>query len=414
MNDEYRRWALELTNLPTAAGREDRVIAWVERYVASRRGVILERDRFGNLTLRRAGVRASAKPLYFTAHMDHPAFVVHHVEPAPFGVSSGGQAGGPSGGRGGSLVAEFRGSVDRDYFAGAAVLLHHGDQPARRGTVRGFVDAPPGIETKGPYGAPKFLAIDFKRPVRAGRGDVLTWDVGPSRVKGDRLYAPACDDTAGVAAAIAAFDVLLKANTPGDYRVLLTRAEEMAFIGAIAACKARALPRRARLVCLENSKSYAESPLGAGPIVRVGDYTSTFDPDLTYRMSSIAADLAKRNKKFNWQRKLMPGGTCEASAFQSYGYTATCLCLPLGNYHNMAPSGTPGTPGSSPGSSAPAPAPGRGKKKVGPEYISLTDYDNLIRLLVAIGKTLDAPAKAPPLRVRLDQLFKARRRVLHG
>ena len=31
----------------------------------------------------------------------------------------------------------------------------------------------------------------------------------------------------------------------------------------------------------------------------------------------------------------MPGGACEATAFSAYGYESTCLCLPLGNYHNM-------------------------------------------------------------------------------
>ena len=91
----------------------------------------------------------------------------------------------------------------------------------------------------------------------------------------------------------------------------------------------------ARLIALENSKSFAESPIGGGPIVRVGDATSTFDPDLTYRCGKIAQQIAAQDPSFKYQRKLMPGGTCEASAYQTYGYTATCLCLPLGNYHNM-------------------------------------------------------------------------------
>ena len=45
----------------------------------------------------------------------------------------------------------------------------------------------------------------------------------------------------------------------------------------------------------------------------------------------------------------MPGGTCEATVYDAYGYTAAAVCIPLGNYHNMD----------------------RGKKKIGPEYIDV-------------------------------------------
>jgi endoglucanase len=217
------------------------------------------------------------------------------------------------------------------------------------------------------------------------------WDVGPARIKGDRLLAPACDDVAGVAAALAAYDAMGRVRT--DVRLLFTRAEEIGFIGAIAAAKAGLIPRKARLICLENSRSYAESPIGGGPIVRVGDYTSTFDPDLTYRVGRVAAALAEKDKSFRYQRRLMPGGTCEASAFQAYGYTATCLCLPLGNYHNMNEAA-------------------RGGPRIDAETISIRDFDGLVRLLVAVAQQLDVPGKSPSLVQRLDELFATRGGVL--
>ena len=34
------------------------------------------------------------------------------------------------------------------------------------------------------------------------------------------------------------------------------------------------------------------------------------------------------------QRCLMSGGTCEATAYQLYGYETGGLCIALGNYHN--------------------------------------------------------------------------------
>jgi putative aminopeptidase FrvX len=256
--------------------------------------------------------------------------------------------------------------------------------------------------------------IAFARPIDARPGDVITWDTWPASIVGDRLYAPGCDDLAGVAAALGAFDSLLGGNSKSgnqeirksrnkgqaqahpaqlrgaDIRVLLTRAEEVGFIGAIGACKSRLIPKNARLICLENSKSFADSPIGGGPIVRVGDKTATFDSDLTYRVGQIAQALAAADPKFKWQRKLMPGGTCEATAFVSFGYAATCLCLPLGNYHNM----------------------NEATGKIDAETISLSDHDGLIRLLVAIGQSLDDPNQAPPFMARLEGLFAGRKGLL--
>jgi len=42
----------------------------------------------------------------------------------------------------------------------------------------------------------------------------------------------------------------------------------------------------------------------------------------------------------------MPGGTCEATVYDVYGFTAGSICVALGNYHNMD----------------------REKMKIGPEY----------------------------------------------
>jgi endoglucanase len=236
------------------------------------------------------------------------------------------------------------------------------------------------------------VRLDKPAPVKAG--DILMWDVGPARIRGDRLYAPAIDDLGGVAAAMAAFDAILRAGSGGrsgpDVRLLLTRAEEIGFVGCIAACKSGQIPRGSRILALETSRSYAESPIGSGPIVRVGDKTATFDPDLTYRVGRIAQDMAASDPSFKWQRKLMPGGTCEASAYQAYGYTSTCLCVPLGNYHNM----------------------NFATGRIAAETISVGDFAGLVRLLVEVAQRLDDGAQSPSLRTRLDKLFKRRRGVL--
>ncbi len=136
------------------------------------------------------------------------------------------------------------------------------------------------------------------------------------------------------------------------------------------------MPKRARLICLENSRSFPESPIDAGPILRVGDKLSVFSPALTNQLSLLLADYQRANPRFQAQRKLMPGGTCEASTFAAYGYEATCVCLPLGNYHNMV--------------DIDGVLAGKRPARVGPEQISMADYHGLVELLVHFTTRLDA------------------------
>ncbi|MEX2545428.1 MAG: hypothetical protein WD316_09925 [Phycisphaeraceae bacterium] len=389
-----------LTGLPTAAGREGHVIAWVRRWVADRPGLRLRQDRFGNLMIKRVGV-TSRRPIILAAHMDHPAFIVTGVD-------------------GADLLASFRGGVHTRFFDNTRVTVHaaapspgfsiergeRDEAGAGAGGTGGRIVA---VE-EGEGGRDQRVRVRLDAAASVPTGSIMRWELPGPRVEGDRLLAPACDDLAGVAAALAALERVAAApagdgtgatgsvagdvagGVAGDVRVLLTRAEEVGFIGAIAACHSGILPRRSRIVALENSKAFDESPIGGGPILRVGDRTSTFDPDLTYRLGRVADASAQTdgNTSFTWQRKLMAGGTCEASAYQAHGYTAACLCLPLGNYHNMND------------------AIGR----IDSETISVADYDHLVTWLAAIASRLDADDATLGLRERLDTLYEARRAIL--
>lgn len=403
MHAKHEKYLLELTGLPTAAGREDRVIAWVENWASRRKTVDLSRDKYGNLLLKRTGAR-SGKPIFITAHMDHPAFVVT------------GQAS-PR-----RVMAEFRGGVDDSYFVGSRVRLHLGGgiEPCRGRVLK--------LESAKEAGGDKRVLVELVRPVVAEVGDVMVWDLPAPKIARGRLRAPVCDDLAGVAAGLAAFEVLLKEKVNKvhlDVRLLLTRAEEVGFIGAIGACRSGLIPKGARLIALENSRSFAESPIGGGPIIRVGDRTSSFDPDLTYRIGQVAQLIQQKDSGFKWQRKLMTGGTCEASAYQALGYTATCLCLPLGNYHNMKPKDVvdarrdrkPKTTGKSTGKSGGGgnleiAGDGGGRGRIDSETISVADYHGLIRLLIETGRRLDDKAGSPTLKDRLGPLFARRRGLL--
>ena len=366
----HQRDLLEVTALPTATGCEDRVVAWVERW-AKRAKVAVQRDQWGNLMLRRAGARKTKAPLVLAAHLDHPAFVVTAVE-------------------GKTVEAEFRGGVHDDYFVGTKVRLWRAgprNSPGVPGRVTALRPADPAVA-----GSFKTATLTFARAPKAAPGDFATWDLGGAVVRGSgakaRLHTPVCDNLAGLAAGLAAFGAVLKQKDAGDVRFLCTRAEEVGFVGAVGAVKSGLLPAGARVVVLENSKASDHAPQGAGPVVRVGDATSTFDPDLTSAVAQAARSVAADDPAFRWQRKLMTGGTCEASAYAVFGLAATCVCLPLGHYHNMD----------------------EAKVRIAREFIALNDFHGMVRLLAAAA--LSQGVGSSPLAARLETLFAQRSRVL--
>jgi endoglucanase len=257
------------------------------------------------------------------------------------------------------VAADFRGSVDPAYFIGTKVRLH-------RDGARPALGAIESIESKSDSRLDHEVVVEFARNVETDPGDVMTWALPPSRISDDRLRTPACDNLAGVAAALATLDRLGQsaATKKLDVRVLLTRSEEVGFVGAIGAATGGFVPKDATIVVLETSRSFADSPIGAGPIVRVGDKVNCFHPETTYMLSEVAKALEERNANFRGQRKLMPGGTCNASAYQSYGFATGCLCLALGNYHNM----------------------NEAKRRIDREVISISDWHMLVRLLVEVAR----------------------------
>ena len=367
MRQRHEQYLLELTGLPTAAGLEGRVIDWVKAWAERHaRKITLRADRYGNLVVKRKQVR-SARPLYFTAHLDHPAFVVTDVA---------------DGGR--TVQAAFRGGVHDDYFEGSPVALHRVGEPPARGVVVSL-DRPRSRRDG------QRVTVRFTKKTRAQAGDLMTWSLPKPRIAKGRLHCPACDDLAAVAAAVSAYERLLaRPRGLGDVRLLLTRAEEVGFIGAIGAARSGAIPKQATLLCLENSKSSAEAPIGGGPVIRVGDRISIFDPALNARLVALAEGLQKRDPAFGYQRRLMSGGACEATAFQALGYLSTCLCLPLGNYHNMD----------------------EAKRKIAPETIAVDDYHQLIDLLEAAGRRLHATDAGGELSARLSALFEQNQELL--
>ena len=372
------RLLMEITSLPTAAGHEEAVAAFVERW-AKKRGdrLVFTRDRSGNLILARRGFKkacAKKAPLFITAHLDHPAFVV---------LSAPGSA---------MVELEFRGGVQDAYFKGAAIEIF--DRDLRRSFSARVT------ELRGSAKPFKTVLARLARPSAAAHikpGCLGRWKLPGAAIAGGILRSHACDDLGGVAAALLAFGAISRSRALAHVALLFTRAEEVGFVGAIGAARGGTIPKGARLLCLECSRSFPhDSPIGAGPIVRVGDRLSVFTPWLTNAAANIAAEMQKADPAFRFQRKLMPGGACEATAFSSYGISSACLCLPLGNYHNMA--------------DIDGVAAGGIKARVAPEYVSTSDFHALVELLTAIAARLDLPG--PSARDSMEKIWAERSYVL--
>ncbi|HED54549.1 MAG TPA: hypothetical protein ENJ00_10175 [Phycisphaerales bacterium] len=383
---------LELTAIPTVAGREGRVVAWVERWVEARDDLEMIRDRTGNLTIRfRDRAKNDSIPIYLTAHMDHPGFVVERII-------------GPA-----TVELAFRGGVMDDYFPQARIEVITRDEQRILGTI---------VERTEPTDASPFkhYLCDLDEACDGlTTNDIARWHLPKPTIRDGQLHTNACDDLAAAACALEAIDRIRSLRERGecgsDVRVLLTRAEEIGFIGAIAAVRHSTIAEGAKVIALENSRAFPEAPIGGGPIVRVGDRLTIFSPRLTDDIARIAEDIAggpstptAQQKEsdlpaWRWQRKLMAGGACEATVFCHAGLDATCVCLPLGNYHNMAQldAAQKGTLDKPP--------------RVGPEHISIEDARGMVDLLTACGRYLANPPKSKTSQ-KIDDLWDSRKGIL--
>jgi len=391
--DAARDLLLRLTAIPTAAGHETRVVEFIHRWLADRPALDCAPDDAGNLVIAPKSFRHEAEqpPLLITAHLDHPAFVVDRI------VADS------------AVEADFRGGVLAPYFENARVRIHVDDRalPAR------IVSS----EKRDPFRR-AVLELESNLASDVPTGAIATWDLPDPSIDDDLLSAPACDDLAAVAAALTALEQIVSTqDPPPDVRVLLTRAEEVGFVGAIAACRLGTIPKNARVIALENSRAFPEVPLGGGPIVRVGDRMSVFSPALTRAVHEVARRLAGELERkvgdaappkpadtaFNFQRRLMAGGACEATAFCAWGYEATCVCLPLRNYHNMGELDRVEAELNQANDPASVRAP------IAPEVINMRDYHNLVALLIACARDLrdiELPKR------KLEELYESRRFVL--
>lgn len=357
MNARRAQLLDKLLSLPTAPFREQQVIDFVTG-VLRRAGVPHFQDPIGNVVVGVASARAyrqclqkpASEPLrLFIAHMDHPGF--HGLDwraPGRLNVKW----------HGGSPTRHLNGSrvwlASTDGWSGRGRLVNAKLLPGKHALDRAEIvvmtktSLPPATGVYGGFG--------FRAPV---------WR------QGKRLYTKAADDLVGVFAILAtALDQLGKRRTrrAPPFLGLLTRAEEVGFVGAIGHFSLGWLAAARRpvvAVSLETSRTLPKALIGHGPVVRLGDRRTVFDPGYLEILSGLAQRVLPRAH----QRRIMDGGSCEASAATAFGLPAIGVSVPLGNYHNEGFEG---------GADCRAP---RGPA---PEFVHLDDVDGLLTLCRAL------------------------------
>jgi len=338
---------------PTAPFRETQVIEFAQTFLA-RLGIPHFSDPTGNIvigsstpTAYRALVRTkSAEPVrIFIAHMDHPGFHgLRWLSSTRLQVKW----------HGGSPVKHLRNS--RVWLAQASGLV--GEAHITRATLLPTRHAIDTAELR--LATPLTSTLPATSLYGGFRFRAPVWRAGK------RLYTQVADDLVGVFAVLTTarghFTSKRRARTP--FIGLLTRAEEVGFIGAIAHLQLGWLTKSRRpivAVSLETSRTLPQALIGHGPVVRLGDRRTVFDPGYLRLLSDIAEQVLPGKH----QRRVMDGGTCEATAACAWGVPSIGISVPLGNYHNQGFEGGPDCVG------AQGPA---------PEFVHLDDIDGLLAL----------------------------------
>lgn len=367
MDDPSRRFLRDLLSLPTAPFAEHVVLDYIRRFVAEHPSLTLATDPSGNLLIELKRGPARERPVCLTAHVDHPGFVSERM----IGRKK--------------VRAFWRGAVPADLFKNQRLRFWSEGR-----WVKAAIQTVRTVPMKGRR-CVEGVTAEVAAPIEPGC--VGMWDFPDPRERRGRLHARGCDDLAGGAALLGVLDRLAGADGNAHAYVLFTRAEEVGFVGAIAAAKTGFIPRQCLVVNVETSSARAGATIGGGPVLRVGDKSGVFTPQATAYCHALAKRLTDEEETFTFQRKLMDGGTCEASVFHHFGYHVAGLCLALGNYHNVHDR----------------------SRKISPEYIDLHDFDRLVNWLQALAiDSAPATDHDPLFAQRLEELETRYRDLLRN
>lgn len=348
----------DLLSQPTAPFRESHVANFVQAFL-SRENIPHFLDRHGNIVVGVSGMadyrrllstRSSEPVRLVIAHMDHPGF--HGLRWTGEELAVKWHGGSPVRHLKGAKVwvADENGIVASGKLA-SVTLASHG-RAMDRAMVQFSRNA---LSGRRPRAASLFGGFAFRAPV---------WNAG------ERLYTKAADDLVGVFAILQTARAVHKRRSrrAPPFIGLLTRAEEVGFVGMIGHLELgwwRQARRPLLGVSLEASRMLPGATVGGGPIVRLGDRRTVFNADGLQALTMAAQKVLGEQ----YQRRIMDGGACEATATTAYGIPTIALSVPLGNYHNQGFEGGPDC---------------RALQGPAPEFVHMGDVAGLLKLCLAI------------------------------
>lgn len=321
MNKRHQKLVTDVLSIATAPYHEHEVIAYIKKF-ATRRGLPIREDRYGNVIVRYKEGRT--RPIAISAHTDHPGFSVLSAD-------------------GCDVRARWCGGRDPNHFPGGKVVIR-----AAKKLIKG--------KAVSPLDASSSFDIRVARPADNWAHAYGHFDLVPCEFRSDLIYTKAADNLINCAVLLAVLDQLNRKKVDADFRAVFTRAEEVGLAGATGLVRARSFPKTVPIIVLEASKELPGAIMGLGPVIRVGDVISVFDARLDFGIHQLAKQIAQSDPSFAYQRQLMSGGACEATLYAIHLLAVGALALPLGNYHNQ------------------------GNRWPAPEYVSSKDVANLIRL----------------------------------
>ncbi len=376
----------DILTQPSAPYRERHVIAVVTKALAAS-GVPFFNDPVGNIIIgaknisqlkKKLNTKATAEPLMiFMAHMDHPGFIGSRWLDTKLEVVW----------HGGSPTKFLDGArvwlADNSGFIGGAEI--HSTKLTKSGRCIDSVVLALSPETKSRIMNPKGVYGGFAFRKEAWRD-------------GQHIYTKAADDLVGTfvvtSLAIETKGAKKRTSTGENFLGILTRAEEPGFMGAIGHFELgwyKKAKRQPLFISIETSRTLPGAEIGKGPIVRLGDKFTVFDPNAL----RVVCDVASKTLPNSHQRRIMDGGTCEATAATAYGFPCIGFSVPLGNYHNQSFEGGPDS---------------RGPMGPAPEFVHISDVSGMLKLCISLLKR-GLPWNEPWKR-KLTELKKDYKRTL--
>jgi putative aminopeptidase FrvX len=270
----------DILTIPTIALKEHAIHSALAQF-AARHNLKFQQDSAGNSYITYSGDESPSvgrRPLFITAHTDHPGFIVTEVN-------------------NNHAICEFRGGLSAEYGKSEYLCVYRiASQDVSIAAIGKAQIQEIMTEGTSPRQRIQGATVLSEPGVQLEVGDLLLWDV-----------------------------------------TVFTRAEEIGLMGASAATKSSLLPADAIVIAIETSSGAGGRAIqGGGPIIRVGDAGSIFTPKVTTWMEHIASNLSQKTN-FRYQRLLMDAGSTEATAFFRLGLDTGALCVSLGAWHNAGP-----------------------------------------------------------------------------